>query len=151
MLLDPEYSLPPLEAGQRLFICAGSPWDEALADLRNPRADQAPKVWNVARDYAKGDWILTYLSTQPRVFLCWEQAVRDATPGGQILVDYDRAVYFENLVVVDTVERRTGLTITSQRSFEYEDALSIRDALINELWYPRSWHGLPGRHGDVNY
>lgn len=151
MLRDPEFSLPPLEAGQRLFVCTGSPWEEALEDVRNPQANRGPRVWSVARNYAKNDWILTYLSTQPRVFLCWEQAIRDATPGGQILVDYDRTVYFDNLVTVDSVERQTGLPIKPQQSFEYEDALTIRSALITELSRPRSWHGLPSQHGDIDY
>ncbi|MGW5300709.1 hypothetical protein ACWEQV_20920 [Rhodococcus aetherivorans] len=142
MLAEPESALPPLEAGQRLFICSGTPWNEALADIRAADDQRCFRGWEVDRSYRKGDWILTYLSTRPRVFLSWEQARRDATPTGRIWVESDRSVLFSNLVVVDHIEDRTGLRITAGRSFAGDEARLIRHALLEKLWYPTPWHGL---------
>ncbi|KAF0957414.1 hypothetical protein [Rhodococcus sp. T7] len=142
MLTDPDTSLPELRVDQRLFICSGTSWWEALEDIRTPREQQVFQGWDVDRHYRKGDWILTYLSTRPRVFLCWEQATQDATPTGKIWVDHDTSVLFSNLIVVDHIETRTGLTISSKRWFEGTEAQTIRHELTKELGYPRSWHGL---------
>ncbi len=58
MLIEPELTLPALDDGQRLFVCLGDPWDQALQDVRTGRADST-FLWNVGRSYKKGDWILT--------------------------------------------------------------------------------------------
>ncbi|REK81279.1 hypothetical protein DVG80_18275 [Rhodococcus erythropolis] len=144
MLIEPELTLPPLDDGRRLFICVGDPWDQALRDVRAGRADST-FLWNVGRSYKKSDWILTYLGTRPRVFLCWEQATRDATPNGKLWVDHETAVYFSNLVVVDDIERQTGLKIAPKAQFGGPEAQSIRHELITRLWYPTTWHGLDGK------
>ncbi|WP_377454524.1 hypothetical protein [Rhodococcoides fascians] len=141
MLIEPDRTLPTIEDDQRLFICVGDPWDEALADIRNGREDST-FGWDISRTYSKGDWILTYLDTQPRVFLCWEQATHTATPRGKIWVDHNESIFFNNLVVVDDIERKTGLKIKRKSKFEGTVAQSIRRELITGLWYPRSWHGL---------
>ena len=142
MLLEPDTTLPERAADQRLFICSGTPWREALDDIRTPNEEQDFQGWDVRRDYKVGDWILTYLSTRPRVFLCWEQATKDATPTGKIWVDHDTSVFFSNLVIVDDIEKRTGITISPKHWFEGHEAQSIRHELTQELWCPRSWHGL---------
>lgn len=148
MLIEPDLTLPTLEEDQRLFICVGDPWNEALADIRSGREDST-FGWNIAGSYKRGDWVLTYLGTQPRVFLCWEQATADATPNGKIWVDHQTSIYFSNLVVVDDIEKRTGLKIRPKTRFEGADAHSIRRELIVGLWTPRPWHGLDGpAHGD---
>lgn len=149
VLLDPDSALPPLGAEQRLFICSGTPWDKALADLRTADDHRRFDGWDVDRSYRRGDWILTYLGTRPRVFLCWEQATRDATPAGRIWVDPDTSVFFSNLVVVDRIEAATGLKITAGRFFTGDEARSIRHALTQKLWYPTPWHGLDG--GTIAY
>lgn len=149
MLPPPDMALPDLEDGQRLYICSGTPWDEALDDIRNPSETSVFEGWDVARHYRKSDWILTYLSTRPRVFLCWEQASQAATPTGRIWVDHDVSVTFSNLVVVDHIESRTGLIISAGRFFDGDEAARIRQALIEQLWMPRPWHGL--HDGEISY
>lgn len=143
MLTDPSTILPPIEDGQRLFVCVGAPWQEALNEIRTSREDST-FGWNIADHYKKGDWVLTYLATRPRVFLCWEQATEDATPRGKLRVDYSTSVFFDNLVVVDEIEAATGYSISPRSTFECYEAQKIRHELIQQLFYPRSWHGLNG-------
>lgn len=63
VLPELESALPPLEAGQRLFICSGTPWNEALADLRAADDQRCFRRRGGRSQLPEGHWILTYLST----------------------------------------------------------------------------------------
>ncbi|MGX4712339.1 hypothetical protein [Rhodococcus ruber] len=66
------------------------------------------------------------------MFLYWEQGSRDGTPTGRIWVEHGNTVMFSNLVVVDDIERRTGLGLSDGRSFDGVAAQRIRLALTEK-------------------
>lgn len=140
MLAPPEMALPPLQEGQRVYICSGTPWTEALDAVRNPSDVPNFKGWKIHPSYREGDWILTHLTTDPRVFLCWEQASQDGSPNTGIRVDPDASVVFDNLIVVDRIEARTGLTIKADRFFTGDEATRLRQEIVSSLRLPRLWH-----------
>ncbi|MGU3435053.1 hypothetical protein ACNHUS_18800 [Actinomycetes bacterium M1A6_2h] len=144
MLIDPSRALPEIERNQRLFIAVGEPWNEALQSIKEPSGSM-PFKWDIWKTYKAGDWILTYLATRPRVFLCWEQSTRDATEGGKIWVDVDTAVYFDNIITVDDVEKDVGIKITPRSRFDERQAVDIRMAILRRFYSLTPWHGL-GRH-----
>lgn len=142
MLPPPEKSLPPLLKGQRVYVCSGTPWNEALDAFHDHPDASGFRGWKIDFDYRKGDWILTYLDTRPRVFLCWEQALRDGALDAKIWVEPDVSVTFDNLVVVDHIEFQTGLRVETGQFFEGDDAARLHQAIIRSLRLPRPWHEL---------
>ena len=147
-----DQELPSIQEGQRLYICSGSPWEEALDDFLNPSEGATFDGWRIGRDYRKGDWILTYLETKPQAFLCWEQADHDATPTDKkIWVDPRMSVTFSNLVTVDVMKQRTGLEIRAGKYFEGRDADHIWQELMWQLREPRPWYDIAGAPPRVLY
>lgn len=123
-----------------MYVCSGTPWKEALDAFHGHLDASDFRGWKIEPDYREGDWILTYLDTRPKVFLCWEQALEDGAPDAEILVDPDVSAAFDNLVVVDHVEWRTGLRIETGRFFEGDEAARVRQELNRNLRLPRPWH-----------
>jgi len=140
MLAPPEMALPPLLGGQRVYICSGAPWKDALDAFHDQAEGPVFRGWKIDPTYRKGDWILTYLATTPRVFLCWEQALLDGTADSRIVVNPHKRVTFDNVVTVDHVEFRTGLTIKENCAFDGDDAQRLWQELNRNLRLPRHWH-----------
>jgi hypothetical protein len=57
--------------GQRAFLVFGSPWQDAVATVRDPGRDGDP--WVCAGDFCPGDILVTLLDTAPRAVLCVER------------------------------------------------------------------------------
>lgn len=103
---SPVPRLPAAQPGQRLYVCAGSKWDDALYELFHGSGMQ--ECWRIERHYRKGDLILTYVTTTPAMLVSLEVANRDSdgNADGVIHVDPDQTVIFENGILMREVNRQ---------------------------------------------
>lgn len=136
-MLMPPPEIPRLERGRRLYIVTGPDWEVAVDDfyVEEPSAP----VWRVDRTYRDDDILLTIIGTTPRVFLCLEYAVGNATDRGTIWVDDDYTIPFENGISVNAVQDRVGFNLKGGQYFSGVRGNAILDALRDEYANPSPW------------
>lgn len=122
--------IPQLKRGQRLYICDGTPWREALDSYVHGTYEF--RGWRIQRTYRVGDLILTYITTSPRMVLCLETALTDSSSATENIDVEDEKVTFGNGILLDRVRDLSGVEVREDRFYTGHEAKSILNALAAE-------------------
>lgn len=136
--------IPELPRGQRIYVCRGHDWEEALEAFGS--YDGGGPIWHIDPGYRRGDLILTILGTTPRVVLCLEVAVSNEPDDDNIRVDHGRTVVFENGLSLISIERRIGHQLRMNDYLTGRRAKKLLKALEDERASGAPWFGATAAH-----